>query len=161
MDMKQWFGNVCFNIVLRMVAGKRYFDASSEHCEAQYCQKVIRDFVHLFGVPVLSDAIPMLRWWDMKGAKKEMKMTAKKLDQLVGEWLEEHKQRRLLAMQAWEEQDFMDVMLRILQDNPIPLFDTNTIIKATCRVSPRADLFSYQLLSPTVKVSFFPSLFHW
>lgn len=130
-DMKQWFGNLCFNVVLRMVAGKRYFGASSEDGEAQYCQKVIRDLIHLFGVPVISDAIPVLKWWDMNGVKKQMKKTAKKLDQLIGEWLEEHKKRRPLGEQAREEQDLMDVMLRILQENPIPFFDSDTIIKAT------------------------------
>lgn len=134
-DMKQWFGNLCFNVLLRMVAGKRYFGASSDDGEAQHCQKVIRDFMHLFGVPVLSDAIPLLKWWDMNGVKKEMKKTAKELDQLFGEWLEEHKQRRLSLSEqaaAREEQDLMDVMLRILEENPIPFFDSDTIIKSTC-----------------------------
>ncbi|KAK4260044.1 hypothetical protein QN277_003217 [Acacia crassicarpa] len=134
LDMKQWFGNLCFNVLLRMVAGKRYFGASSEDDgEAQYCQKVIRDLVHLFGVPVISDAIPMLKWWDRNGVKREMKKTARKLDQLIGEWLEEHKQKRRLLDEpaAREEQDFMDVMLRILQENPIPFYDSDTIIKST------------------------------
>ncbi|XP_028780149.1 cytochrome P450 CYP82D47-like [Neltuma alba] len=130
-DMKQWFGNLCLNVLLRMVAGKRYFGANSEDGEAQYCQKVIRDLIHLFGDPVVSDAVPLLKWWDMNGVKKKMKKTAKALDQLIGGWLEEHKQRRLLGEQAREEQDFMDVMLRILQENPIPFFDSDTIIKAT------------------------------
>ena len=134
-EMKQWFGDVSFNIILRMVACKRYFGASSEDGKAQYFQKIMRDFIGLFAVPVLSDAIPALRWWDIYGYKMEMKKTAKKLDHLIGEWLEEHKQRSLLGKEGKEEQDFIDVMLRVLQDTTIASFDTDTIIKATVLVS--------------------------
>ncbi|RYQ80491.1 hypothetical protein Ahy_Scaffold1g106869 isoform B [Arachis hypogaea] len=94
-------------------------------------ENIIRDFINLFGVPVISDSIPALWWWDIHGYKKKMKETAQKLDQLIGEWLEEHKQRRLLGKDGEEELDFMDVMLRVLQENPIASFDTDTIIKST------------------------------
>ncbi|KAL4372797.1 hypothetical protein AHAS_Ahas05G0017700 [Arachis hypogaea] len=130
-EMKQWFGDLAFNIILRMVSCKRYFGVSSEDGKAQYFQNIIRDFINLFGVPVISDSIPALWWWDIHGYKKKMKETAQKLDQLIGEWLEEHKQRRLLGKDGEEELDFMDVMLRVLQENPIASFDTDTIIKST------------------------------
>ncbi|RYQ80484.1 hypothetical protein Ahy_Scaffold1g106869 isoform A [Arachis hypogaea] len=120
-EMKQWFGDLAFNIILRMVSCKRYFGVSSEDGKAQYFQNIIRDFINLFGVPVISDSIPALWWWDIHGYKKKMKETAQKLDQLIGEWLEEHKQRRLLGKDGEEELDFMDVMLRVLQENPINL----------------------------------------
>ncbi|MED6167390.1 hypothetical protein PIB30_002361 [Stylosanthes scabra] len=130
-EMKQWFSDVAFNIILRMISCKRYFGVSSDDGKAQNFQKIIRDFMNLFGVPVLSDSIPALWWWDIHGYKKKMKKTAQKLDQLLGEWLEEHKQRRLLGKDAEEELDFMDVMLRVLEENPISYFDTDTIIKST------------------------------
>ncbi|XVF17778.1 hypothetical protein REPUB_Repub10bG0152900 [Reevesia pubescens] len=133
-DMKQWFGDLTHNIALRMVGGKRYFgpNADYEEAEARRCQKVMRDFFHLFGVFVLSDAIPLLGWLDCQGYEKAMKRTAKELDILVGGWLEEHKQKRLLGRNVIEEQDFMDVMMNILEDAKISGFDADTINKATC-----------------------------
>ncbi|KHG04233.1 Cytochrome P450 protein [Gossypium arboreum] len=133
-DMKQWFGDLTHNIALRMVGGKRYFgpNADCEEAEARRCDKVMRDFILLFGVFVLSDAIPFLRWLDFLGYEKAMKRTAKELDSIVGGWLEEHKQKRLMCGGVIKEQDFMDVMLNILEDANITGYDADTINKATC-----------------------------
>ncbi|KAF2295136.1 hypothetical protein GH714_031656 [Hevea brasiliensis] len=133
-DMKQWFGDLTHNVALRMVGGRRCFgpNADMEEGEARRCQKVMRDFIFLFGVFVLSDAIPFLGWLDFNGYEKSMKKTAKELDILVGGWLEEHKQKRLLSGKEKEEQDFMDVMLNILEEAKISCFDADTINKATC-----------------------------
>ncbi|EEF40054.1 cytochrome P450 CYP82D47 [Ricinus communis] len=133
-DMKQWFGDLTHNVALRTVGGKRCFgpNADVEEGEAQRRRKVIRDFAFLFGVFVLSDAIPYLGWLDFKGYEKSMKKTAKELDILMEGWLEEHKQRRKLSGKEKEEKDFMDVMLNILEDAKISGFDADTINKATC-----------------------------
>lgn len=135
-DMKQWFGDLTSNIALRMVGGKRYFgvNADFEEEEARRCRKLMRDFVYLFGVFVLSDAIPSLGWFDINGYEKAMKRTAKQLDILISGWLEEHKQKRSMAGEGREEQDFMDVMLNILDDSMFSGFDADTVNKATCLV---------------------------
>ncbi|KAA8547275.1 hypothetical protein F0562_003861 [Nyssa sinensis] len=137
-DMKQWFGDLTHNTALRMMGGKRYFGGSTADCDEEEekrkwrCQKVMRDFFYLFGVFVLSDAIPFMRWFGLNGYEKAMKSTAKELDTLIEGWLEEHKQKRLLGGKSKGEQDFMDVMLTILEDAKISGFDADTINKATC-----------------------------
>ncbi|KAJ4714985.1 Cytochrome P450 [Melia azedarach] len=77
------------HVTFRMVAGRRFFgnhdDGQGE--KARQSLKFIRDFFDLFGVFVLSDAIPSLGWLDIGGYKKAMKRTAKGLDALVGGWL--------------------------------------------------------------------------
>ncbi|KAK4840986.1 hypothetical protein QYF36_022999 [Acer negundo] len=134
LDLKQWFADLTLNISLRLVGGKRFSGDNTADC-----QKVMREFVFLFGVFVLSDAIPFLGWWDFNGYEKAMKRTAKELDSLIGGWLEEHKQKRLLLLsedhqmiRKLEESDFMDVMLNILEDAKISGYDADTINKATC-----------------------------
>ncbi|GMI94027.1 cytochrome P450, family 82, subfamily C, polypeptide 4 [Hibiscus trionum] len=135
-DMKEWFGDLTHNIALRMVGGKRYFgpNADCDEAEARRCKKALRDFSYWFGAFVLSDEIPFLGWLDFQGHKKAMKRTAKELDSIVGGWLEEHKQRRLMSGGVTQEQDFMDVLLKILDDAGIGGFDADTINKATCLV---------------------------
>lgn len=149
-DMKQWFGELTHNIALRMVGGKRYFGANADfdEDEAHRYQKVMREFFSLFGVFVLSDAIPYLGWLDMNRYESRMKKTAKELDALIGGWLEEHKQKRLLDKKRKEEQDFMDVMLNTLKDAKISGFDADTINKATCLASSSSD-FNKTLLVPS------------
>ncbi|GMY11641.1 Cytochrome P450 82A3 [Fagus crenata] len=61
-----------------------------------------------------------------------MKKTAKELDTMMGRLLEEHKQKKLLGGAKNGEQDFMDVMLTILEDAGIASFDADTINKSTC-----------------------------
>lgn len=131
-DMKERFGDLMLNISLRMVAG----NGDVMRGEARKHRKSLRDFFYLFGVPMLSDSIPFLGWLDyVIGYGKAMKKTAKELDRLMEDWLEEHKQKRLLlGGKNKEELDFMDVMLNILDDAGIGDFDADTIIKATCLV---------------------------
>ncbi|XP_015967315.1 cytochrome P450 82A1-like [Arachis duranensis] len=127
-EMKKWFSELAFNTVLRMIVGKRYFgsmDAASEE-KAKRCLKTMREFMHLVAVFTVGDAIPYLRWLDLGGHEKAMKKIAKELDEILSEWLEEHRKNRVL-----DEQDFMGMMLLILRDNDIDGINVDTIIKAT------------------------------
>ncbi|XP_057975857.1 cytochrome P450 CYP82D47-like [Malania oleifera] len=131
-EMKQWFGDLTLNIVVRMVAGKRYFGAlGSKEKEAQRFQKALRDFFRLMGLFVVGDAVPCLGWLDMGGDRKTMKKTAEELDSILEGWLEEHHQKKEFA-KADGEQDFMDVMLSILEDRTLAGYDACTINKGTC-----------------------------
>ncbi|PIN12337.1 hypothetical protein CDL12_15056 [Handroanthus impetiginosus] len=125
-EMKQWFSNVLLNTAVQTVGGKRFIGDAHKH------KKVMRDFLYFFGVFVLSDAIPALKWLDLQGHEKAMKKIAKKLDDLLEEWLEEHKQRRRISGENKEAQDFMDVMLNLLKDSDFADFDADTVNKATC-----------------------------
>ena len=134
-EMERWFGYTTLNMVSRMVVGKRFGGTTTKENEGndEY-RKALREFFDLTGKFVVSDALPYLRWLDVGGYEKAMKKTAKKLDHMVGEWLEEHKQRKLCGGMK-EQQDFMDVLLSIVTDeDEISSYDADTIIKATCLV---------------------------
>lgn len=138
-DMKQFFADLTHNLAFRIVVGKRYYGVAAEdENDERQCQKSIKEYFHLFGAFVLSDAIPFLGWLDVGGHKKAMKRIANELDTFVQGWLDEHKQkRRLSGGDRKEDQDFMDVMLTITEDAKISGFhiDADTITKATCLVS--------------------------
>jgi len=70
---------------------------------------------------------------DLGGHEKAMKKAAKELDSIFGEWLEEHKRKRV-AGEAKVEQDFMDVLLPVLDGKDIAGYDADSINKATCMV---------------------------
>ncbi|KAK4837190.1 hypothetical protein QYF36_003511 [Acer negundo] len=135
-DMQQWFGDMTFNVILRMVAGKRYFvGGDSDEKEVRRCRKAMREFFDLGGIFVLRDAVPYLGWLDLGGYEKAMKKTAKELDSLGQEWLEEHRRKRELSGEPdandHQEQDFMDVLLSVVDGANLPGYDADTIIKAT------------------------------
>ncbi|KAG5018324.1 hypothetical protein JHK87_014179 [Glycine soja] len=131
-EMKQWFGEMNLNVILRMVAGKRYCVGSVDQEQARRVRGVLRDFFHLMGSLVIGDAIPFLGWLDLGGEVKEMKKTAVEIDNIVSEWLEEHKQLRRDSSEAKTEQDFMGALLSALDGVDLAGYDADTVIKATC-----------------------------
>ncbi|KAL5558130.1 hypothetical protein UlMin_034343 [Ulmus minor] len=135
-EMKKWFGDIALNVLFRLVFGKRFLGTSSneESEENDRCRRALTDFFALAGTFVASDAIPWLRWLDLGGYEKVMRKTAKDLDELAEKWLEEHKQNRGSGQLPKADQDFMDVMISILDAaEEIPSnFDADTINKATC-----------------------------
>ncbi|XP_052109450.1 cytochrome P450 CYP82D47 isoform X1 [Arachis duranensis] len=137
-EMKKWLGGLNLNVVLRMVAGKRYRARSEdEEREVRRIRRAFREFFRLMGVVVIGDAIPGLGWLDLGGQVKEMKKTAKEMDEIVSEWLEEHRRRRRRDSDDHEsensiEQDFIDVLLSVLDSAHLNGYHLDTVIKATC-----------------------------
>ncbi|KAF3786347.1 Flavonoid 3'-monooxygenase [Nymphaea thermarum] len=132
-DMNRRFSNLNMNIILRMVAGKGYFNLDGEENdgEAEEFRKVISEFFHLLGVLTVSDAIPCLEWLDVGGHLKAMKRVKKKMDRFASASLAEHRQSRKSGGRD-TERDFMDVIIKVLEDGHLSeKHQTDSIIKAT------------------------------
>lgn len=142
-EMKQWFGDLTLKVILRMVAGKRYSiaaDASDEK-ESRKMQKAMREFFYFVGLFVPGDVMPYIGWLDLGGYEKAMKKTANDLDDTLDKWLEEHKRKRQLVPGDGDDQvdkegqDFMDVMLSVVDQNlDLACYDADRINKSTSLV---------------------------
>ncbi|XP_033131604.1 xanthotoxin 5-hydroxylase CYP82C2 [Brassica rapa] len=132
-DMKREFQDLLANISLMMIVGKRYFGASPncEAGEARRCGKLIQEFFNYFGLYLLSDVMPSLGWSEWK-VKRDMKRTAKELDQVVEAWVEEHKKRRDDIPSC--EKHYLDLLIEIFENREIPgtIHDAHTTTKAIC-----------------------------
>ncbi|KAK1427385.1 hypothetical protein QVD17_16068 [Tagetes erecta] len=133
-ELNKWLEHMMLNIVVMMVAGKRYFGVGGGGDEAEKCQKAISDFFRLIGIFVVSDAIPFLSWLDLNGYEKQMKKTAKDIDLVLGGWLDEHRRKRKLANDHNDVKDFIDVMLSLEDEGQLSNMehDSDTSIKSTC-----------------------------
>ncbi|KAM0951521.1 putative cytochrome P450 [Dioscorea sansibarensis] len=130
-DMKKWFGDLNFNIVLQMVAEKRFFGSDGVSDEAWAFRKAINQFFQLLFVSVPSDMFPWLEWMDLGGYVKAMKAAAKEMDSVMVKLVEEHRERRASGVAAGDA-DFIDVMLSVMEDHELQdYFDKDTMIKAT------------------------------
>ncbi|GLT58602.1 hypothetical protein SLA2020_314810 [Shorea laevis] len=125
-DMEKWFMNVTRNVMAKIIVGKQL---NSSDAESERWIRLLKEFMELSGRFVLGDALPFLRWLDIRGDEKAMKKTAAELDQVVEEWLQEHKQQRILD-ETKSDEDFMDAMLSGLGVDNEQLADIT--IKATC-----------------------------
>ncbi|RYR40097.1 hypothetical protein Ahy_A09g045768 [Arachis hypogaea] len=132
--ISEWLERLSFNIITKMIAGKRYFSflQDVDDVEAHRVVKLIREALHLSGggfVP--SDVIPIIQWFGIEGkVLKSMKRIAKDLDTLFGSWVEEHKMKGNMVNSSSEKQDFIDVMLSMVEDDPDSGHTRDTIIKA-------------------------------
>ncbi|EEF52500.1 cytochrome P450, putative [Ricinus communis] len=135
-EMKRWFGDITLNIILRIIVGKFIgYETADEGKESnEGWKQALRDFFHLSGRFIAADAVPFLRWLDIGGHEKTMKHTANKLDIVVTEWLNEHKEKKASGCVKKGEEDFMDLILDIMDDEAEATLsrDSDTINKATC-----------------------------
>lgn len=135
------------NIIIRMIASKRYFTLSSastgssaDNDEANHLRKVIKDFMYISGFPAVSDLLPFTGWTDCVGTVKTMKRVARELDEIIGKWVEEHKLKRGDDQRGGEainlREDFIGVMLSVIGEDGLASFghSPETLIKATVAV---------------------------
>ncbi|KAI3760275.1 hypothetical protein L1987_50668 [Smallanthus sonchifolius] len=106
-NMTKWFEHVTFNIIVRMLAGKRFSSDCSDGGNNEDLQM------------------------DIGGHVKAMKQAAKELDIVLGKWVDEHVEKRK-ECDGDKDVDFMDVMLSTLsKDAELFGHGRDTIIKAT------------------------------
>ncbi|KAL0836367.1 hypothetical protein Bca101_088256 [Brassica carinata] len=105
-DMKREFQDLLANISLMMIVGKRYFG------QVQTVKREMREV-------------------DSR-VKRDMKRTAKELDQVVEAWVEEHKKRRDDIPSC--EKHYLDLLIEIFENREIPgtIHDAHTTTKAIC-----------------------------
>lgn len=159
-NMEEWISDLNLNVILRMVAGKRYFGAAvgadgDERLEVIRYKNAMKEFFYLFGFFMLGDAVPLLGWLDFGRYEKAMKRTAKELDNLVGEWLVEHRSRKrqrsgddqAAATVGNDNQDFMDMLISVFDGtdniNNDSGYDVDTVIKSTCLVLLFSPCFNF------------------
>ncbi|XP_060970910.1 cytochrome P450 CYP82J17-like [Cannabis sativa] len=138
--ISDWIERFTLNIITEITASKRYFESGRgiyDDGEAQRIGKLIKEFMYISGVPVVSDLIPVPKWIDIQGRLKSMKRIGKEVDDLIGSWVEEHiKKNDDIKSLSGEEsnenkKDFIDVMLSVVEENSGFGYSRETIIKAT------------------------------
>ncbi|CAI9115894.1 OLC1v1016907C1 [Oldenlandia corymbosa var. corymbosa] len=129
------FAHLTLNIMMRMIAGKRYYGKDVTDDEAKQFQQVIREMLHFHGVVNLEDYIPAFKFllFDVKGLKKQMKVLMNKIDSLLQNLVNQHHVRKDGSGQTTNanqdiKKTFMDILLA-LQDKE-PDFLTDQTIKA-------------------------------
>nr|BAU59410.1 cytochrome P450 82D125 [Fallopia sachalinensis] len=131
-DLKQWFSQLSMSMIIRIIVGEKCVGCQDKIVQLR---NILEDFFHRLGSFFIGDALPFLRWLDLGGQEKSMKKSAKAMDDIFEIWLREHKERRLSGSIEGSK-DFMDVMLRVLDDNSRVIndagFDDDNITKATC-----------------------------
>ncbi|KAA3488763.1 isoflavone 2'-hydroxylase-like [Gossypium australe] len=131
--------DLVFNIILWMIAGKRYYGQDVVDKKAMEFRDIMKEATELHGSTNLNDFFPVLQWVDFQGVERKMKGTMKKLDKFLQFLLEEHREMRADsthqssgssdASNKATKTTLIDVMLSLQQTEPE--FYTDETIKGT------------------------------
>ena len=130
-EMCERFRDLAMGVSVRAMAGESC-------CARRGGRRAFAGFLRLMGAFLASDFVPFVGWLVdvlVRGRryKAEMEATAAEMDGVLSEWVEEHRSRGV------REEDFVDVMLGLVDaDGRIFWRDGDTVIRATCLVSPHS-----------------------
>ncbi|KAI4313383.1 hypothetical protein L6164_026370 [Bauhinia variegata] len=124
-ELRSKLTGLTFNIITRMVTGKRHYDDSCDMLngkdEAKEFIKLIQELISLGAASNPSDFLPILRWFDFGDVEKKLQRISKRTDELMQGFIDEHRNGK-------ESKNTMIEHLLTLQQSQ-PDFFTDQIIK--------------------------------
>ena len=123
-ELKSMFSDLTFNITLRMMAGKRYFDEEENSEEGMEFQEMIKELFELAGSSYPGDFLPILQWIDYNGYIKRIKRLGIKTDQLMQGMIDKHRRNKgeaklkntmishLLSLQESQPEYYTDIIIK-------------------------------------------------
>ncbi|KAL7256083.1 hypothetical protein ACSBR1_010083 [Camellia fascicularis] len=120
-ELKSKFYELTFNIVMRMIAGKRYYgDDLSNYEEAKEFRELVIEAFKYGGASNPGDFLPVLRWIDYQGLDKNLGRIQKKIDAFLQDLINEHRRDKskntmidhLLSLQESHPDYYTDEIIR-------------------------------------------------
>lgn len=93
-ELKSKFSELSFNIIMRMVAGKRYFGQEVDDDEAKLFRTLINETFQLSGASNPGDFVPFLRWIDYQNYEKKVSGLSQRMDKFLQGLIEESRQNK-------------------------------------------------------------------
>ncbi|KAL9244050.1 hypothetical protein vseg_017865 [Gypsophila vaccaria] len=133
-EMRPRLSELAFNIIMRMVTGKRYFGAEAQGVEeAKAFQKIASDVFALAGASNPVDFFPFLRWVPYQSMEMKMLAVRAKMDVFLNGLIEECRRNRHDSGSKVEDRQAMIYNLLDLQESD-PLNYSDQIIKGIIMV---------------------------
>ncbi|KAF5195189.1 Cytochrome p450 [Thalictrum thalictroides] len=119
-EMKSMFFELTFNIMMRIIAGKRYYGEHVEDLEeAKRFQEVVKETFVLSGASNIGDFLPFLNLVGVKGFKKRIMSVVTRKDKAMQELIEERRSLRKSEFNVEEkEKTLIDVLLSLQETEP-------------------------------------------
>ncbi|KAL8494530.1 hypothetical protein ACS0TY_025369 [Phlomoides rotata] len=131
MNMKTVFFELTMNVVMRMIAGKRYYGENVEDAEeARQFMQIVKETFRL-GSSHLGDFLPVVRWLGISGEEKGLVEVQRRRDVFMQELVEECK-GRLRSYDGGEAEGKTKTMMEVLLElqEKEPEYYTDTFIRS-------------------------------
>ncbi|CAN0905542.1 Cytochrome P450 81Q32 [Linum grandiflorum] len=131
-DMKSMFFELSLNVLIRMIAGKRYRgDSEVELEEARRFKEIVRETFELSGATNIGDFVPMMSWFGLNNKMvKRLEVLQLKRDGFMQKLIEER--RSMTSAAAEQSRTMTDVLLELQQGDPT--YYTDDIIRGLMQV---------------------------
>ncbi|ONI02892.1 hypothetical protein PRUPE_6G227000 [Prunus persica] len=139
-ELKSMFYELTFNIIMRMVAGKRYYgeDASVDKEEARQFREIMKEVFAYTGVANPVDFLPVLNWvGSERGYEKKVMKLARKTDAFMQGLIDEHRSKdkngstmidHLLSLQDSQPEYYSDQIIKgLILDMVLAGTDTSSV----------------------------------
>ncbi|XP_047312758.1 cytochrome P450 81Q32-like [Impatiens glandulifera] len=121
-DMRSRLSELSFNVIMRMIAGKRYFgqEEISDYEEAKEFTNLIREILEQIGVSNPGDFLPVLRLFDYGNYEKSLSTLQKKMDGFLQRLIDQRRLSKggnsmidhLLALQENQQDYYTDDIIK-------------------------------------------------
>ncbi|XP_030462493.1 cytochrome P450 81E8-like [Syzygium oleosum] len=125
-ELKTLLSELTFNIMMRMIAGKRYYGegVNVDEAKAREAREVIKQIVGNGGISYAGDFLPILKLVDYNGVKKRVVELKEKIDAFIQGLIDEHRRKKgdpeladsmishLLHLQESQPEDYSDFMIK-------------------------------------------------
>uniref|UniRef100_A0A5B7BVS7 Isoflavone 2'-hydroxylase-like n=1 Tax=Davidia involucrata TaxID=16924 RepID=A0A5B7BVS7_DAVIN len=133
LDMKSAFFELTLNIMMRMIAGKRYYgDNIGELEETRKFKEIVTQTFQLSGATNIADFVPVLKWVGFNGIEKRLKVLQEKRDGFMQDLIEEHRKMRSDSCSEQRSKTMTDVLLSLQETEPE--YYTDQIIRGIMQV---------------------------
>ena len=120
-ELRSMLLDLTCNIMMRMVAGKRYYGEDVKEIEeARIFKEIMEEFAECIVMTNVGDLIPMLQWVDFTGHLKKLDRLGKKMDVFLQGLVDEHRDNRdrntminrFLALQEEQPEYYTDEVIK-------------------------------------------------
>ncbi|CAK9183279.1 unnamed protein product, partial [Ilex paraguariensis] len=120
-DLRSKLSEMSFNVIMRMISGKRYFGQDEGNEEAKHFRGLVREVVRYGGASNPGDFLPILQWIDYKGLEKNLANLSEKMDVFLQGLLDENRRdmnskntmiSHLLSLQQSQPEYYTDQIIK-------------------------------------------------
>lgn len=115
-ELRTMFFELTLNIMMRMIAGKRYYgDNMADLEESKRFKEIHRETFKLAGTPCIGDYLP---WFKSKKLENMMMECQRKRDEFMQGLIEEHRRRIESALDSERKNTLIAVLLALQESEP-------------------------------------------
>ncbi|XP_038719973.1 cytochrome P450 81Q32-like [Tripterygium wilfordii] len=123
-ELQSLFFQLNFNIIMRMVVGKRYYGEKENEPEARKFRAIMFDIANNAGPTYPGDFLPILKWTDFGKYERKVKRIGQKSDAFLQGLLDDHRSTRggpesensmlsrLLSLQKSQPKEYTDDIIK-------------------------------------------------